>query len=196
MSSDDPLDAVTPQPVKRKPGRPRKHPLPPTPPPAPEVAVLDKLAARPVLRVAQFEPPANLPASVKSKLGLYAERNAQREMILALSGNGLEMILHAFAEMRGQVTYTVQNKDGEPVEIGPSAADQARAREFLAKYALTPAPTKLEVSGPGGGQVEVQETYDPALLSTEELQTLFLLKQKMRKAAIDAGPVVDAETSP
>jgi hypothetical protein len=203
--SRDPLDII-----KRSAGRPKKRkqtrsPLEPKPPPEPRTRVtvggppapstdaLDRIAtSRPAAtRVVAFDP-GDLPESIKGKMGLYTARHVHREMILALTGNGLEMILDAIAVMRGQHIQVATDLEGNPIEAVPTLKDRAEARAWLSKHSM--AETKsIEVTGADGGPIKTTSRLDLSSLSVEEMAAIRPVLKKLIPVTIDAGPESDAE---
>lgn len=205
--TEDPLDAVAETPARKRPVKRRKKAK--AEPKGPRIEVvkrgpandlLDRLAAPQPTRVIQFVP-GDMPAEIAGRSKLYGNRNAQRELILMLTGNGLEPILHALSVMRGEKTSVEVNKFGDLIEVPPSLKDQAEARRFLAEYSMSAMKQQVDVNVKAE---KPDEALDVQALSTDELRQFLELKRKMRKRAespvaplaIDPGPIVDAEIEP
>lgn len=116
------------------------------------------------------------------------QKSAMAYTIQYLSGEGEELIVHAFKILRGEATQEVwMPNEGGPVRVDrkPTFDEQAKAREWLANrgWGKEAQIIEMNVTTDDGG-------LDLSKLTTEEAAQYLMLQRKMR------GPVEKDITPP
>lgn len=182
---DDLLDKLAPPAEKRKRGRPRTRPAPPS---LAETAVDDLVTpTKPTIRVELFRAPADMPKEIAELLNPYASRNAQKELMALISGNHLTVIVEMHRIATGQPkTETSPDGTWESVTY-PSNADRIAAATWWGKYGMH-ALKQIEISGPEGGPIQMAQGPDLSRLNEEQFAQYQQLIGVMTAPTVDALP--------
>jgi hypothetical protein len=108
------------------------------------------------------------------------QRKSLVKMISHFTAEGEELVIHALRVLRGEMIATIVNTKGDTLEIGPSIADQAEARKFLADRLWGRAPEKIEIGALGS---TADDAPDLSALTPDELKAALTLARKLAPAS-------------